>query len=426
MAAIVLGITCFAVGSWNEIGLSAAEPIRSGRSVEGSSSLPSGLGPDHACTQEDAEHEADYTRVYSRQGIQPPEGPSIPYDAESYAALLRKLGAVPLRELVDQDDDIHFRTEPQPDGKDPREDIYGWLMPTTALNYWKQGRGPKPSLEISDVALSYILDVDSYTRTKDPLLWTMNHAVIERIANLPFSSVDGVTRKKLLEAYRARAGFDSTILSVLKPTAAEVIDLYASNPNPLAIEYLPPPVPSDQVYLNFLFARATEYRVGNYRRLLAYQLLATAQPNYESIMIAFASGCASEILDHGDRRRVLNLLVKSKHPEAMGAVDRALRHDPWVEVRSDLLWEIRRQRRESDFADALLYVASGRGSRCGMVGCCEPGTRLSDVVSEVLDGALARKNLAPVARAMLSRAREELPAHGSLNCPLWGRGLVVE
>ncbi|WP_417394082.1 hypothetical protein [Gimesia chilikensis] len=283
---------------------------------------------------------------------------------ESYEAILYELGAIPVSKLTKP-----YWNNGEPGevfSKGTREDVHGWLSPYLVRRFSYLTGSERQSYGIPKPPLSYeryvaLLDVETYQKTKDPLLF----AIIE-------FTLDELLRRKLeinnpddiLQVYHARMGLEDLVLWTLKGrglTGPMVADLYRQYQDDRLLDYLVPPEAGQDAYKAFLEQLLTDSKIELDQRFVVYTQL------YESDHAACLAGYKAFILSNveqvphwRDRYAMYEALIRIGDEECVAAVDQALLNDPTAQTRESLLRELQEQSQVVEYLDTIHLLALGK------------------------------------------------------------------
>ncbi len=284
---------------------------------------------------------------------------------ETYEAILYELGAIPVSKLTKP---YWNNGEPvEVFSKGTREDVHGWLSPFWVRTDSYLTVSEKKEYGIPRAPLSYeryiaLLDVETYQKTKDPLLFAIIQFTLEEFL---YRDLEIKIPHDLLKVYHARMGLEDLVLWTLEDqglTGPMVADLYRQYQDERLFRYLIPPEAGQDEYKAFLEQLLAGSKIKLEQRFEVYtQLYQSDQKFYLAGFKAFLLDNVEQMLDWIDRSKMYAALMEIGDEECVAAIDRALLNDPTAQTRESLLRELQEQSQVVEYLDTIHLLALGRG-----------------------------------------------------------------
>ncbi|QDV21473.1 hypothetical protein Pan153_61610 [Gimesia panareensis] len=283
---------------------------------------------------------------------------------QEYEAILEELGAFPVSKL----------TKPYWNNGDPgkvyikgtRLDVHGWLPPDLVRRHSYLTESEMQSYGIPKQPLSYeryvsFLDVESYQKTKDPLLFAIIKFTLEELRDrkLEIKNPDDV-----LQVYHAKIGLDHLALWTLHNrglTGPMVADLYRQYQDDLLFRFLVPPKAGQDDYRLFLERLLTDTKIKPKQRFEVYtRLYQSDQQLYRAGYKVFLLGNVKQLSDWYDRSLMYEALMEIGDQRSVAAVNHALLNDPIAQTREFLLRKLSGQGKVMKHLSAIHLLALGK------------------------------------------------------------------
>lgn len=258
-------------------------------------------------------------------------------NAQTYEAILYELGAFPVSRLAKGYWDNGHPGQFYKKGK--REDVAGWIRP-----FWTRAdRYDLPKKPLSYERYVSLMDVETYQKTKDPLLFAIIQFTLEEFL---YRDLEIKNPEDFLKVYHAKMGLDHQVLVLLKRrglTAQEVTHLYERQKVPLLLRCLPPPEKGQDGYILFLEQISSGRTLQAGYRFEAYKLL------YEWDQEKYLTGYKEFLIKHTeqtpdvlDRCFMNEALLKLGDEDCFTVVRRSLVTDPIYVLAEEKAKECRR------------------------------------------------------------------------------------
>ncbi|GEM_PF-3725274 len=288
--------------------------------------------------------------------------------SESYEEILYELGAFPVSKLTKPYNDNGHPGEVY--SKGTREDVHGWLRP-----FWVDGsfyltESEKNKYGIPKAPLSYerylsFLDVETYQRTKDPLLFAIIQFTLEEFL---YEKLEIKNPEDFLKVYHAKMGLDNLVLWTLEGrglTGPMVADSYRQYQDPLLFRYLIPPEAGQDDYKAFLKQLLAEKQLETMQRFAVFtQLYQADKTTHLAGYKKFIFENVAQLPEWLDRSAMYAALIGIGDRESIEAVNHALLNDPIAQVRTFLLRELERQEKIVEYIETIHLLSLGRGQKC--------------------------------------------------------------
>lgn len=323
---------------------------------------------------------------------------------QSYEETLYELGAFPVNKLTKR-----YWNNGNPGqvySKGTREDVHGWLRPFWVRTDSYLTESEKKRYGIPKEPLSYeryisFLDVETYQRTKDPLLFAIIQFTLEEFL---YRKLEIENPQDFLKVYHAKMGLDNLVLWTLEGRGLSgpmVASLYRQYQDPLLFRYFTPPEASQDEYKSFL-----------------EQLLADKKTHLAGYK-AFIFQNIDQISDWHDRYQMNEALLIIGDEDSTKVVNQSLLNDPVAEVREATLYDLKEQGRVDEFIETIYQLSLGKGKRCSgiamnrMTLLDEGETEISYDLREYLKWAQQKKNLKQETQIKIHSALQALNSERS-------------
>ena len=204
-----------------------------------------------------------------------------------------------------------------------------------------------------------MLDIDTYRRTHDPMLFLVMRFAIESMGG------EGVRRPKRRHppCLRGGIGLEEFAVRLLRGqlSSADAMRLVRTYGDEKLFAVLPSPQTADKAYVAFLAEQAGAARWPITCRQDAFKLLFAMDENaYRTPYREFLLRHVPMAKDWWVRSRLYDGLVRLKDAKSMQAIREALLHDPITECREAILLDLQEQGEVASAIDAVLIVANGQ------------------------------------------------------------------
>ncbi|WP_339734569.1 hypothetical protein [uncultured Gimesia sp.] len=288
--------------------------------------------------------------------------------SESYKEILYELGAYPVSKLSKPYNNDGHPGQVYSMGQ--RKDVHGWLSSSWVDNNRYRTKSKYKRYGTPKALLSYeryvsFLDVETYQRTKDPLLFAIIQFTLEDFRN---EKLEIKNPEDFLKVYHAKMGLDSLVLRTLKGrglTSRMVADLYQQYQDPLLFHYLTPPEAGQGNYKAFLEHLLADQKIDAAQRFVVFtQLYQADKPTHLAGYKNFIFENLDQLPDRFDRCQMYAALVGIGDHESVEAVNHALLNDPIAQVRQFLLRELKRQNQFVEYIDTIHLLSLGKAEKC--------------------------------------------------------------
>ncbi|QDT94795.1 hypothetical protein [Gimesia aquarii] len=336
---------------------------------------------------------------------------------QSYEETLYELGAFPVNKLTKKYYDNGNPGQVYSMGR--REDVHGWLSPYSIRTYSYLTLSEKRRYGIPKQPLSYkryvsFLDVETYQRTEDPLLFAIIQFILKEFL---YRKIKIENPEDFLKVYHAKMGLDNLVLWTLKGRGLSgpmVASLYQQYEDPLLLRYLPPIESGQTEYKVFLGKLLADKQIDAGLRFEAYtQLYCADKKTHLAGYKAFIIQSINQLSDWDDRYHMNEALLSIGDEESTKVVNQSLLNDPVAEVREAILHDLKEQDRVDEFIETIYQLSLGKGKKCSGVSMnrmmiLEGETEISHDLREYLRWAQQKKNLKQETHIKIHSALEAL------------------
>ncbi|MCA9007813.1 MAG: hypothetical protein KDA70_21255, partial [Planctomycetaceae bacterium] len=274
-----------------------------------------------------------------------------------------------------------------------------------------------------------LLDVETYQKTKDPLLFAIINFTLEELRDrkLKIKNPDDV-----LQVYHAKIGLDNLALRTLHNrglTGPMLADLYRQYQDDLLFRFLVPPQAGQDDYRLFLERLLTDSKIKSEQRFEVYtRLYQSDQQLYRAGYKAFLLGNVKQLTDWFDRSLMYEALMEIGDQECVAAVNHALLNDPIAQTREFLLRKMLSQGKIMKHLDAIHLLALGKCApfEIEFYPCGPPfqtaETVLDDSLRDCLIQVQKQKTLSKETELKIQQALQAIADREAQPEPVFGEG----
>jgi hypothetical protein len=326
----------------------------------------------------------------------------------NYEKMLYDLGAFPVAKLTQP-----YWTNGNPGkvySKGERVDVDGWLPSQRAPDYLTDAE--KVQYGIPTKPLSYeqymaMLDIDTYKRTHDPMLFLVMRFALESMV------MKGVPVRKedVIHVYEAKVGLEPFAVPLLigQLSGADAMRLISAYGDEKLFAAFPTPQPEDKTYIAFLVEQANTAKWPIRCRQDAYKLLYAMNENaYRKPYKEFLLSHVRTAKDWWDRAGLYDGLIQLNDEESLKAVGEGLAHDPITECRESILYHLKEHGEVVSAIDAILVVANGQDEKHHAVAPGRSWRQWTNRLNEYLKWAKSQKDLDAATMRKVDQAIEKL------------------
>lgn len=328
--------------------------------------------------------------------------------SSKYEKTLYDLGAFPVAKLTKP-----YWTNGHPGkvyGKGERVDVDGWLPPRVAPGYLTAAERTRYGIPTEPLAYEQyvaLLDIDTYQRTHNPLLFLVMRFTLERMERESMR----VRKEDILRVYEARIGLEQFAIYLLREqlSSADAMRLVRTYGDEKLFAVLPAPVPADKAYMAFLNEQASAAKWSISCRHDAYKLLFAVDANaYRKPYREFLLNHVKTAKDWWVRAFLYEGLIQLKDESSLKAVREGLVHDPITECREAILYFLKQQGEVASAIDAILVVVNGHDERHEAVTVSRMSPYWTPNLNEYLKWAKSQKGLDAETSRKVNEAIEKL------------------
>ena len=313
--------------------------------------------------------------------------------APKYEKMLYDLGAFPVAKLTQP-----YWTNGHPGevySKGTRVDVDGWLSPYWAPSYLTEAE--KVQYGIPKKLPSYeqcvaMLDIDTYKRTHDPMLFLVMRFTLESMRQNDMR----VRIADILRVYEAKVGLEPFAVPLLwgRWSNEDAMRLIGTYGDERLFDVLPKPQPTDKAYIAFLVEQAGAAKWPTHCRHDAFKLLfAVDEKTYRKPYREFLLSHVKTTENWWERADLYRGLTQLKDDESLRAVREGLVHDPVTECRESILYGLEERGEVASAIDAILVIANGQDDKHAAVTPSRGPEQWSHRLNEYLQWAKSQKGL---------------------------------